>query len=326
VSVSTDTPLLSAQNVQKLYPIAPALPWGKTKDFVRAVEGVSFEIRENETLSVVGESGCGKTTTAKLVLRLEEPTRGQIVFRGKDIYDLSNEELASYRKSVQAVFQNPYSSLNPRMRIAELIAEPWRVNGQTDKKKIKVEVERLLVAVGLDPKVAGSFPHELSGGMRQRVAVARALILRPQLIVLDEPVSALDVSIRAQIMNLLKELQEEFGVAYLLIAHDLATTRYLSNRILVMYLGEVVELAESNELFIRPLHPYSHALISAGLPTRRWEGNEETILSGELPSPIHPPSGCRFHTRCPRVFDRCRKERPNLREISPGHYAACHLY
>jgi oligopeptide/dipeptide ABC transporter ATP-binding protein len=323
---SSGEPLLRAENLEKHYPVAAALPWVKPKAFIRAVDGVSFDIQPRETLSVVGESGCGKTTMGKLVLRLEMPTRGRITFQGHDIYDLSQEALSAYRMAVQAVFQNPFSSLNPRMRVLELIGEPRIVNRNVGRKELQEEVEDLLSAVGLDPTTVHSFPHELSGGMRQRVALARALILRPSLIVLDEPVSALDVSIRAQIMNLLKEVQEQFGVAYLLIAHDLATTRYLSHQVMVMYLGQIAETASSEQLFSRPLHPYTQALISAGTPSRRWERREEIILKGEVPSPIKPPAGCRFHTRCPFVFDRCTTEVPTLRHVTSEHRVACHLY
>jgi oligopeptide/dipeptide ABC transporter ATP-binding protein len=302
------------------------LPWSRPTTFVRAVDGLSFDVLPGKTLSIVGESGCGKTTTAKLVLRLEDPTKGQVLFQGRDTATLNPEEQAHYRRSVQAVFQNPFSSLNPRMRVIDLIGEPRVIQGKVKREELKEDVERRLAAVSLNPGIINSFPHELSGGMRQRVAIARALILQPLLIILDEPVSALDVSVRAQIMNLFKEIQDQFGIAYLLIAHDLATTRYLSHQILVMYLGQMVEIAESNELFSRPLHPYTQALISASAPVRRWEHQEEKILKADLPSPIAPPSGCRFHTRCPLAFDRCSTEVPLLQEISPGHRVACHLY
>jgi oligopeptide transport system ATP-binding protein len=319
-------PLLSAQDITKHYPVTAGLPWSQPTKFVRAVDGLSFDVLPGQTLSIVGESGCGKTTTAKLVLRLEDPTTGHVLFQGRDTADLSPQEQAHYRRSVQAVFQNPFSSLNPRMRVVDLIGEPRVIQEKVGRDELKQDVQRRLAAVGLDPAIINSFPHELSGGMRQRVAIARALILQPLLIVLDEPVSALDVSVRAQIMNLFKEIQDKLGIAYLLIAHDLATTRYLSDQVLVMYLGQMVETAESDELFSKPLHPYTQALISASAPVRRWEHQEEKILTSDLPSPIAPPSGCRFHTRCPLAFDRCPVETPNLREISPGHRVACHLY
>ena len=325
ISSTAQQPVLSARDISKHYPVATGLPWSRPKTFVRAVDGLSFDVLPGKTLSIVGESGCGKTTTAKLVLKLEEPTAGHVLFQGRDTAELGSEGEALYRRSVQAVFQNPFSSLNPRMRVIDLIGEPRIIQGKVDRPKLKREVERLLDAVGLNPAIINSFPHELSGGMRQRVAIARALILQPLLIILDEPVSALDVSVRAQIMNLFKEIQEQTGIAYLLIAHDLATTRYLSHQVLVMYLGQMVEIAECDELFSKPLHPYTQALISASAPTRRWEHQEENILKGDLPSSIAPPSGCRFHTRCPQAFDRCSVEIPALREISPGHRVACHL-
>jgi len=318
--------LLSVRGVKKHYAIGAQLPWAKPTSFVRAVDGLSFDILPRKTLSVVGESGCGKTTTAKMVLRLEEPTDGHILFQGRDLAKLTRDEQASFRRNVQAVFQNPFSSLNPRMRVIDLIGEPRLVQEAVDRKKLREDVEKLLVAVGLNVAVINAYPHELSGGMRQRVAIARALILDPTLIVLDEPVSALDVSVRAQIMNLFKEIQDRLGIAYLLIAHDLATTRYLSHQVLVMYLGQMVETAESNELFSKPLHPYTQALISASAPVRRWEHQDETVLKGDLPSPIAPPPGCRFHTRCPLAFDRCRSEIPKMSEVSPGHRVACHLH
>jgi oligopeptide/dipeptide ABC transporter ATP-binding protein len=319
-------PLLSLENVTKHYPVASNMPWSPPKAFVRAVDGLSFAVLPRKTFSIVGESGCGKTTTAKLVLRLEQPTSGRVLFQGRDTASLGRQEEALYRRSVQAVFQNPFSSLDPRMRVIDLVAEPQVIQAKVDRDQLRRDVEYQLDAVGLDPAIINSFPHELSGGMRQRVAIARALILQPRMIVLDEPVSSLDVSVRAQIMNLFKEIQDKSGVSYLLIAHDLATTRYLSHQVLVMYLGQMVEVAESDELFTNPLHPYTHALISASAPARRWENPKEYILESDLPSPIAPPSGCRFHTRCPRAHERCPREIPALREISPGHRVACHLY
>jgi oligopeptide/dipeptide ABC transporter ATP-binding protein len=325
-SAATSAPIVRADRLTKYYPVASALPWKQPSTFIRAVDGISFEIAPHRTLSIVGETGCGKTTTAKLVLRLEQPTSGRLTFLDHDLQELDRESMRHYRRSVQAVFQNPFSSLNPRMRILEIVGEPRTINDGRSGSALLEEVEQLLIAVGLSPSSARAFPHELSGGMRQRVALARALSLRPSLIVLDEPVSALDVSIRAQIINLLKEIQEGFGIAYLLIAHDLATTRYLSHCTAVMYLGEIVETGETDEIFATPLHPYTKALISAAAPARRWEGHRETTLSGEVPSATAPPSACRFRTRCPLAFDRCSVETPLLREIAPGHHAACHLY
>jgi oligopeptide/dipeptide ABC transporter ATP-binding protein len=319
-------PLLSVQGLRKHFPLAGTFPWSPPSGYVLAVDGVSFDILPHETVSLVGESGCGKTTTAKLIMRLEEVTAGRIVFDGQEVQALEGRALRRYWAGVQAVFQDPWSSLNPRMRAGEIVAEPLVVNQRLGGKAVQERVAELLLAVGLEPAAAGNFPHEFSGGMRQRVAIARALALHPSLIVLDEPVSALDVSIRAQIMNLFKDLQEQFGIAYLLIAHNLATVRYLSHHVAVMYLGKLVESAPSEELFTNPLHPYTKALISAALPTRPGETGEEILLSGEVPSPTNPPSGCHFHPRCPLALPRCSQDTPGLRPVSPGHRVACHLY
>jgi len=294
---------------------------------VRAVDDVSFRIGSGETFSMVGESGCGKSTTARLLLQLERPTAGGIYFQGQDLTRLDENGLSAYRAAVQAVFQDPWSSLNPRMRAGDSIAEPLVLNTTLSRHERAGRVAELLAAVGLDSAIAGNFPHEFSGGQRQRIAVARALALNPRLIVLDEPVSALDVSIRAQIMNLLKDLQGRFGMSYMLIAHNLATVRYLSHRVAVMYLGQIVEEAGTSTLFTAPRHPYTRALISAALPVRPNSGQERIVLPGEVPSPTAPPSGCRFHTRCPVAFERCPVEVPRLREVGvAGHRVACHLY
>ena len=317
--------LMRLDDVRKYFPVRSAVPWRRSRVWVRAVDGVSFAVAPHETLSVVGESGCGKTTTARLILGLDTPTAGSITFQARDLAGLAGADLRHYRASVQAVFQDPSSSLNPRMRAADIIAEPLIVNGRRSRAEVRAQVAELLDAVGLEPASARNFPHEFSGGMRQRVAVARALALRPSLIVLDEPVSALDVSIRAQIMNLLKDLQERFGMAYLLIAHNLATVRYLSHRVIVMYLGRVVESAPAESLFTEPRHPYTRALISASLPVRPGEDREEILLGGDVPSPIDPPSGCHFHPRCSVAVERCSRDEPELRELGAGHRAACHL-
>jgi oligopeptide transport system ATP-binding protein len=324
--MAENTPaLLQLRDVRKYFPYRGILPFRPVQGVVRAVDGVSLDINPHETLGLVGESGCGKTTTAKLILRLERPTSGDIAFQGRDVHRLRGQHLRQYRASVQAVFQDPWSSLNPRMRAENIVAEPIVVNQRYSRKEVRQRVADLLHIVGLDPSLAGNFPHEFSGGMRQRLAVARAMALHPALIVLDEPVSALDVSIRAQIMNLLKDLQETYGMAYLLIAHNLATVRYLSHQVAVMYLGEIVESGPTEELFTNPLHPYTKALISAAVPVRPGEQREDMLLSGDVPSPVNPPPGCRFHTRCPFTFDRCPREVPQLRQLTLGHKVACHL-
>ena len=297
---------------------------------VRAVDGVSFDVSEGQTFSLVGESGCGKTTTARMVLRLDQPTDGRILIRGKDINRLGRRDLREYRRSVQAVFQDPWSSLNPRMRAGDIISEPLEILGGLSRAERADRVEQALIAVGLDPGLRRNFPHEFSGGMRQRVAVARALITSPRLIVLDEPVSALDVSIRAQIMNMLRDVQREFGVAYLLIAHNLATVRYLSHRVAAMYLGQIVEIGSEDAVLTTPHHPYTAALKSASSARNPSARRRRIILEGEIPSPIRPPSGCRFHTRCWLYKalggpEACRTQQPELRAIgNHDHKAACH--
>jgi oligopeptide/dipeptide ABC transporter ATP-binding protein len=293
---------------------------------VKAVDGVSFSVRQGETLAIVGESGCGKTTTARLVLRLEQPTAGRVFVDGNDVHALSGDGLRDYRTKVQAVFQDPWSSLSPRMRVREIVAEPLAINRQASSREIKGRVAEMLERVGLRPQQADLFPHEFSGGQRQRIAVASALVSNPKLIVLDEPVSALDVSIRAQIMNLLVDLQKQYGVSYLLIAHHLATTRYMAHEVAVMYLGKIVERARTKELFKNPAHPYTKALFSAALPAHPDVVREEMILTGEVPSPINPPAGCRFHPRCPFAMPRCAEVEPQEKEIAAEHLVACHLY
>ena len=324
-SQSTDV-VIELENCQKYFPVTRGLIIRHAIGQVKAVDGISFAIRQGQTYSLVGESGCGKTTTAKMVLLVENPTDGLIRFNGKNMADFTNADRKTYRSSVQAVFQDPWSSLNPRMKVGSIILEPLLTNQTMGKHEARENLERLLLDVGLHNFQADYYPHEFSGGQRQRIAIARALSLQPQVIVLDEPVSALDVSIRAQIMNLLKQLQDQYGVSYLLIAHNLATVRYMSHHVGVMYLGKMVEEAPTRELFNNPMHPYTKALISASLPAHPDIQREDLVLSGEVPSPLNPPSGCTFHTRCPFVMDRCSEDIPELRELSPEHKVSCHLY
>lgn len=317
--------LLEAKNLKKYFPVTKGLLFSRTIGHIKAVDDISFALRAGETLGVVGESGCGKSTTAKMMLMLEEPTEGSILFEGEDVHN-SAAVRRSYRSSVQAVFQDPWSSLNPRMRVKDIIAEPMVINWDITKAEQQERVMKLLNDVGLNEYHSNLFPHEFSGGQRQRLAIARALALNPRVIVLDEPVSALDVSIRAQIMNLLKDLQQEYNVAYMLIAHDLATVRYMCTWVAVMYLGQIVELSPVQELFNNPSHPYTKALMSAALPSHPDTEQEEIILQGEVPSPLNPPPGCYFHPRCPAAMDRCSVETPEVKEISEGHTLTCHLF
>jgi oligopeptide/dipeptide ABC transporter ATP-binding protein len=323
--MTTATPVLEVRNLKKHFPVTSGLVWQKVVGWVQAVDGVDFSVPPGKTMALVGESGCGKTTTAKLVLRLEEPSSGEVLADGRNVHEIEGEELNDFRTTVQAVFQDPWSSLPPRMRVRDIVAEPLIVNRVASPNEIKERVLEALASVGLRPQQAALYPHEFSGGQRQRIAVASALVSKPKLIILDEPVSALDVSIRAQIMNLLVDLQEQFGVSYLLIAHHLATTRYMADEVGVMYLGKLVEKAPTNELFDKPLHPYTRALFSAALPSHPDVEQEEIMLTGEVPSPINPPSGCRFHPRCPFAVARCSEEEPELREVAPGHVVSCHL-
>lgn len=323
---NTETPILRVSGLKKHFPITEGMLIQRTVATVKAVDGVSFEMMKGETLGLVGESGCGKTTTGRCILRLEEPTEGSIVFNGQDLTHMPSNDLIPLRQEIQVIFQDPYSSLNPRMKIGEIISEPMRVHGTIqDPAERMARVLELLRICGLNTKFADRYPHEMSGGQRQRVGIARALALNPSFIVCDEAVSALDVSIQAQVINLLEDLRDEFGLTYLFIAHDLSVVRHLCHRVAVMYLGKIVELAECDEVYDHPTHPYTQALLSAiPIPDPTIEAEREhQVLAGEVPSPINPPSGCVFHPRCPLAVDSCRTEVPSLREISPGHWSAC---
>ena len=320
-------PLLRVERLVKHFAVGGGF-FGRSPGLVRAVDDVSFEVRRGETVGLVGESGCGKTTTGRCILRLERPTGGRILFDGVDLASLDEEALRAVRRRVQVIFQDPYSSLNPRMTVGQILAEPLKVHGIVrDAAKRAARVRELLAQVGLLPQHARRYPHQLSGGQRQRVGIARALAMEPALIVCDEPVSALDVSIQAQIINLLEDLQRRLGLTYLFIAHDLSVVRHISDRVIVMYLGKVVEMADRKALYEDPVHPYTRALLSAvPIPDPRLEARRErTVLRGEVPSPLNPPSGCVFHPRCPIAVDRCAAEIPALRQIRPGHCGACHL-
>jgi oligopeptide/dipeptide ABC transporter ATP-binding protein len=295
------------------------------KGVVHAADEVSFDIAEGETLGLVGESGCGKSSTAKAILKLVDPTSGEISWRGARIDSLSASAMRPFRRELQAVFQDPYSSLNPRMRASDIVSEPIRNFESAGEDEIHVRVAALFERVGLRADQMVRYPYEFSGGQRQRLGIARALAPKPRLIVCDEPVSALDVSVQAQVINLLMDLQEEFGLSYLFVAHDLAVVEHISHRVAVMYLGRIVELADTKSIFEQPQHPYTVALLSAVPVPDPRAARKRIILSGDVPSPVNPPPGCRFHTRCPYAFDRCRAEVPPMKEVAPGHFAACHL-
>jgi oligopeptide transport system ATP-binding protein len=318
-------PLLELRDVRKHYPVHKGLVLRREVGAVRAVDGVSLHIDPGETLAVVGESGCGKSTMARLALRLIDPTAGTIRFGGQDVTHASRPELRLLRRQMQVIFQDPFASLNPRMKVEEILAEPMLVHGIGDPASRRERVRELLRVVGLAPYQAERFPHEFSGGQRQRIGIARALALQPKLIVCDEPVSALDVSIQAQIVNLLKDLQQEFGLAYLFISHGLAVVKHMADRVAVMYLGQIVETAPARALYANPRHPYTQALLAAAPVADPARRNERQPLGGDVPSPLNPPSGCRFHTRCPFAQARCRDEVPPLRELEAGHQAACHF-
>jgi oligopeptide/dipeptide ABC transporter ATP-binding protein len=318
------TPVLEVKNLKKHFPVRKGI-LSRLSDKVYAVDGISFAIKGGETLGMVGESGCGKSTAGKLILKLIEPTAGEISLDGARIEHLSRADMRPYRQDLQVVFQDPYSSLNPRMRARDIVAEPMTNFARGSKSEIEAQVATLFEKVGLRRDQMIRFPHEFSGGQRQRLVIARALALRPKLIVCDEAVSALDVSVQAQVINLLADLQRDFGVAYLFIAHDLAVVEHISHRVAVMYLGRIVELADKRSLFASPQHPYTEALLSAVPVPDPNAKPKRIILQGDVPSPISPPPGCHFHTRCPYAEERCRVETPLMREVAPGHFAACHL-
>ncbi|MCH8091801.1 MAG: ABC transporter ATP-binding protein [Proteobacteria bacterium] len=325
-SVVGNEPILEVKGLKMYFPISEGVVFTRKVAEVKAVDGISFHIRKGETFGLVGESGCGKTTTGRCILQLEQATEGQIFFDGVNIAELDRRELSALRQKIQVIFQDPYSSLNPRMKIGEIIGEPMRVHGiEPDADKRHARVAELLSICGLDPKFADRYPHEMSGGQRQRVGIGRALALNPEFIICDEPVSALDVSIQAQVINLLEDLRDEFGLTYLFIAHDLSVVRHLCHRVAVMYLGKIVELAECDELYDNPIHPYTQALLAAvPVPDPEIESKREhKVMKGEVPSPINPPSGCVFHPRCPMAVEGCRSVVPELREIKPGHWVAC---
>lgn len=310
-------PLLEVRNLVKHFPVEGS------DDVVQAVDDVSLSILAGETLGLVGESGCGKSTVGRCLLRLLEPTSGEIVFEGRNILDLDNNEMRALRREMQIIFQDPYASLNPRLNIFSIVSEPLKIHGVTNKAERRDRVADLLSKVGLDPAYMKRYPHEFSGGQRQRIGIARALALNPKLIVCDEPVSALDVSVQAQVVNLLQDLQQEFGLTYLFISHGLAVVEHISTRVAVMYLGKIVEIADAEELYKNPLMPYTKALLSAIPVPDPKQKRERIVLRGDVPTPIDPPSGCRFRTRCPIAIDDCARIVPDLREIVPGHTAAC---
>jgi oligopeptide transport system ATP-binding protein len=318
-------PLLKVEGLKKHFPITGGI-LGRPVNYVKAVDGVSFQVKKGETLGIVGESGCGKSTTGRMLMRLIDPSEGKVTFEDKELTSLSKADMRKIRRDIQMVFQDPYASLNPRHTVEKILEEPLIVHGIGSAKERKKKVHELLEIVGLSSYHAKRYPHQFSGGQRQRIGIARALMTQPKLIIADEPVSALDVSIQAQVLNLMKELQEEFDLTYIFIAHDLGVVRHISDRVGVMYLGRMVELSESENLYEKPLHPYTQALLSAvPIPDPAFE-RDTILLQGDIPSPSNPPAGCAFHTRCPHAMDVCKSKTPEFQEHLPGHYVACHLY
>jgi oligopeptide transport system ATP-binding protein len=325
---SNEPPLVQVRDLYKHFPITQGLVFDRQVGSVKAVDGISLDIPRGETLGMVGESGCGKTTAGRTILGLYPPTAGSVIIGGIQVNGIKGENVKALRRKAQMIFQDPYASLNPRWTVASIIAEPMRVHKLVATREEATErVKELMLLVGLSPRLFNRFPHEFSGGQRQRIGVARALASNPQFIVCDEPISALDVSIQAQVVNLMEELQDKFGLTYLFIAHDLSMVRHICDRVAVMYLGVIVELADQDELYENPLHPYTTALLSAvPIPDPKKDRNRQRIiLTGDVPSPINPPSGCRFHNRCPLAIDRCSQERPEWREAAPNHWVACHV-
>ncbi len=325
--MSDNGALLQVDNLVKYFPIMRGAVIRRQVGAVHAVDGVSFNIHEGETVGLVGESGCGKSTTGRTILQLYRATSGSVMFEGHNLVTMKGEELRKMRRKMQMIFQDPYASLNPRMTVGDIISEPLLVHGLANRKQAEERVQELLRLVGLNPAYANRYPHEFSGGQRQRVGVARALSLQPSLIICDEPISALDVSIQAQVVNLLEDLQKQFNLTYLFIAHDLSMVRHISTRVAVMYLGVIVEFADRDELYENPLHPYTQALLSAvPIPDPlAEEKRQRRVLQGEIPSPVNPPSGCRFRTRCPLAAEVCAQVRPDFREVKPSHFVACHM-
>ena len=327
MSESSNHELLRVVDLVKHFPITRGIIFQKQVGAVHAVDGVSFEIKKGETFGLVGESGCGKSTTGRTILQLYKPTSGKVYYGDVDLTTLPSEDMRKMRRKMQMIFQDPYASLNPRMTVGEIIGEPLIVHNLAKNSEIQDRVGRLLELVGLNPAYVNRYPHEFSGGQRQRIGVARALALQPELIICDEPISALDVSIQAQVVNLLEDLQDQFGLTYLFIAHDLSMVRHISDRVGVMYLGKIVELASRNDVYANPLHPYTKALLSA-VPVADpliEEKRERVILQGDVPSPVNPPSGCHFRTRCPLAIELCAQKEPEWREITQSHWVACHL-